>query len=498
MTRSRKSLQYIASISASLTFFMAGSFTCWTSPAIPKLMAENPDFTPDKISWIVACLSVGSILAPLPVGHLMNKLGRKPLLIFTAIPFLVGWGLIFTGSLIGLCFSRAIGGLGIGIAITVCPVYIVEISEDDIRGILGTMMQLLQNLGTLFAFCLGPYVSYQYLALSSSVVPVVFIVVMLWVPETPYFLMMKDRKAKAEKSLMRLRGGNEIRAVQSELDKIERYVHIAVTYKTSIIDLFFTRGNKKAMFIIAFLVILQQFSGVMAILSYAEEIFAKTGSSLDPSVQAMVLGGVQLLASVFSSMLVDRLGRKPLLLMSTAGVAASLSIEGLYFYIIINNMAKKSSTEWIPLSALIVFFIMYCIGLGSLPITMTGELFSTKVKGMASSIASMFTAVGFFIVTKLYQVMTSSWGIYFSFWVFSLCCVFGTVFIFFMVPETKGKSLPQIHKELIGGGSLDLNNFRRDFLPREATEDVEEGGSIEMSLNSSLSSWEQFESSRRE
>ncbi|KDR19246.1 Sugar transporter ERD6-like 6 [Zootermopsis nevadensis] len=450
----RRALQYAAAFTAALTFLMAGTFASWTSPTLPKLeeVHSHIPITRDQGSWIVSLLGVGGILAPLPAGYLVNKYGRRPLLIFSALPFLLAWLLIiFARSAVDLMVSRTVCGLGAGIAFAVCPIYLGEIAEDSVRGILGTLMQLMMNLGSMFEYSLGPYVSYTTLGVLSSVFPVVFLVLMFFMPESPYFLLMQDRRDEAEIALMRLRGQTDRQHIQEELARIQNVLAEQMKEESRPRDLIATRGTRRALVIMIGLILIQQFGGIMAILSNAQDVFEITpGSSLSSSECAIVVGGIQTLASISTSSLVDRLGRRPLLLTSTFGCAASLVVMGAYQYIHLKTDMDTAAYDWLPLLCLVVFLVTYSLGIGPLPIAMMGEMFPSNVKGVALSIGAMLLSFCFVLVTKLYQVAVDGLGAYFTFWFFAGVSTVGIFFVFFLVPETKGKSLGNIVLELNG------------------------------------------------
>jgi MFS family permease len=189
----------------------------------------------------------------------------------------------------------------------------------------------------------------------------------------------------------------------------------------------------------------------MAILSNAQDVFDLTpGNSLTSSESAIVVGGIQILASIGTSSLVDRLGRRPLLLASTCGCAASLAVMGAYQYMHLRTDADTAAYDWLPLACVVVFLVTYCLGVGPLPIVMMGEMFPSNIKGLALSVGSMLLSLCFVIVTKLYQVAVDGIGAHITFWFFAGVSATGIVFVFFLVPETKGKSLENIVLELNG------------------------------------------------
>lgn len=451
---SRRRLQYVAGITASLTFLIVGTFSSWPSPNLPKLEAPGSPIpiTRDQGSWIVSLVGVGGMLATVPAGYLVNKLGRKPLLLFTAFPFLASWFLIiFARSFVELLISRLITGLSVGIVFGVCPIYLGEIAENEVRGLLGTLMQLLLNLGSLFGYAVAPYVSYTVNGAVSTVFPLLFLVLMFFMPESPYFLIMKGRTDDAEIALMRLRGYNSRQSVQEELQRIKSATEDQMKQRGRPRDLIATRGTRRALAVMFGLIFFQQFSGVMAILSNAQEIFDITpGSSLTSSQSAIVVGVIQIVASLATSSVVDRLGRRPLLLASSLGCSVSLAVMGAYQYVHLKTSLDTASFDWLPLTCLVVFLVTYCLGLGPLPISMLGEIFPSNVKGLAISIGVVVVNLSFVVVTKTYQIAVDSVGPHSTFWFFAIISALGVIFTYFVVPETKGKSLENIIAELNG------------------------------------------------
>jgi SP family facilitated glucose transporter-like MFS transporter 8 len=199
------------------------------------------------------------------------------------------------------------------------------------------------------------------------------------------------------------------------------------------------------------LIFIQQFGGIMAILSNAQDVFdIAQDSTLSSSESAIVVGAIQVLASVGTSSLVDRLGRRPLLLASTCGCAVSLVIMGAYQYVHLRTDVDTAAYDWLPLACVIVFLVTYCLGVGPLPIAMMGEMFPSNIRGLALSVGSMLLSMCFLIVTKLYQVAADALGVFITSWFFAAVSAAGVAFVFLLVPETKGKSLQNIVSELNG------------------------------------------------
>ena len=285
-------------------------------------------------------------------------------------------------------------------------------------------------------------------------------------PDTPHFHLSKRNRQEAVKSLKYLRG-KESETVDDELEEIRASLVNSLDHKSNIFDVFrgkanlmgkndlivklhilFIEQHLSAMTILLGLTSFQNFSGIDAVLFYSETILNKAGSSLDPSVATILNGVVMLIASVVSSIFVDRSGRKGLLLVSAAGMAISLSTMGLYFYLDTRDMT--SELGWLPIASLITFITFYCVGFGPLPFTLLGEIFAPEIKSMAISIAVSACWISDFAVTKLFLPLESVVGNYGSFWIFAGFCVMAFIFTYMVVFETKGLTLLEIQDRLNG------------------------------------------------
>lgn len=237
--------------------------------------------------------------------------------------------------------------------------------------------------------------------------------------------------------------------LQEELAEIQMALLQQTKEKGRPRDLIATRGTRRALIVAVGLIIIQQFGGIMAILSNAQDVFEITpGNTISSSESVIVVGGIQVLVSISTMFLVDRLGRRLLLLVSTSGCAISLAVMGAYQYVHLRTDVETGAYDWLPLACVVVFLVTYYSGVGPLPIAMMGEMFPSNVKGLALSIGSVLLSLCFVIVTKLYQVAVDGLGPYATFWFFAGVSATGLGFVFLLVPETKGKSLENIVMEL--------------------------------------------------
>ncbi|CAG7718364.1 unnamed protein product [Allacma fusca] len=194
------------------------------------------------------------------------------------------------------------------------------------------------------------------------------------------------------------------------------------------------------------LMLLQQVGGINAVIFYAVDIFKDANTGLDENVSAIVIAAVQVVFVLVSTLLVERLGRKILLVVSELGMAVSLLALGIYFYIKEHEPEKAATLGWLPLTSLVLYIITYNLAMGPLPWTMMGELLPPHVKSITSSIATAFCWGLGFLIAKFFKDMLAVLTSYGCYWLFSACSFAGFIYCLLVVPETKGKSLEEIQR----------------------------------------------------
>lgn len=449
--QAKKFPQYLAGIAATLGALAAGMVLGWTSPAGENGVNLIHDYkipmTSAEFSWIGSLTTLGAGAICIPIGMLADLIGRKTVMLIMVVPFTVGWLLIiFSNSLLMFYFGRFITGLSSGAFCVAAPLYTSEIAESEIRGTLGSYFQLMLTIGILASYVLGALIeNMRTLSIISAIMPLIFFAAFFFMPETPVYYLKKDNEDAARKSLVRFRGNQynieaELRELREGLEETRRNgASFAVSIKSP--------AAKKG-FIIAYgLMLFQQMSGVNSIIFYSSDIFTKAGTSLKPNIASIIVGAVQVVSVFFATLVVDKLGRRILLLASVAVMFLMTLILGVYFY------CKEYTTafngiEWFAIIPLCVFLILFSFGFGPIPWMMMPEIFAPEVKGVAGSSACLFNWLMAFVVTKFYSDMTAAVHSYGTFWIFTLFSAVGILFVYFLVPETKGKTLDQIIREL--------------------------------------------------
>jgi sugar porter (SP) family MFS transporter len=379
-------------------------------------------------------------------GFLVEALGRKWAMIVLAPPMIAGWLVIaFAPSPAVVLVGRFITGLCGGCFTMVCPVYISELAENKLRGLLSNVVALFIVSGILWTYVIGALVNWKILSMINAALPIVFGVGMFFQPESPRYLLAKGKDKEARQALKRLRGADTEEQIEPEIKIIEASIEEANSQSASFKDLM-TGQILKPTGVSFMLMFLQQFGGINAVLFYCVAIFQAAGTGMSENLSAIIVAVVQVVFAFVSLILVERLGRKLLLLISELGMALCLIVLGVFFYIKEHEPVKADSLGWLPLVSLIIYMVAYNVGAGPLPWTMMGELMPPHVKGMMSSAASAFCWGLAFLITKFFNNMLIALTSYGCYWLFSGFCVFGFAFCFFLVPETKGKSLDEIQK----------------------------------------------------
>jgi len=426
----------------------------WLAPV--QTLLESPyspigqTLTKEESSWLSGAMCIGGAIGTLILGSAADRWGRKIAGALIAIPLLISWGgILLASSFRQLVTARLIAGLGCGGILALNPLYVSEISEPLLRGALSAYMVLFINIGILFEYSAGAILTWSQLNAVCLVIPMVFLCVIAFVPESPAWFVSKGRIPEARKSMLWLRANDEATS-DAEIDRMaSNQVKVKVGFRG-----LWEPGCQKALLLSCTLLAVQQFSGVFAILTYTVELFAESGSQLSPYLCTIIVGSLQLFGSYLACSLIDRLGRKVLLIASLSIMGSCLCGLATIFYI---KSTGKDTAEigWLPVTCLSVYIVCFALGIGPVPYVIIAEIFPIEVRSLASSINILWLFILAFAITKLYVPLASLLGIYGTYWLFSLCCALGVVFTFFFIPETKGRRVEDIIKDLRNDSKLE-------------------------------------------
>lgn len=417
----------------------------WTSPAIPKLLSgEMPyEVSQTQIAKIVMISQFGYLIGCPVAAFLLDKIGRKKSILLLAFPQIIAWLLIANSNKVDtLYIARFTSGISEGGSITTVPIYICEVSEPKVRGTLGSGYAMGMIFGSLLINCYASYMPLTTSAYCSIFVPVLLLVTFVWMPESPYFFIIKNRKDDALRSLKRL-NNNTIK--EDDLLKLITSIQNNASVCQKLKDLFSTRTYLKVLGILIGLRTIQQFSGGASITFYNQLIFQEAEGSIPYTVSAIIHHACLVIVCLMATSVVDKFGRKPLLYISLCGCGICLFIEGLYFYFK-NHNYNLSNYKWVPVTVMILYTVARAMGLIQIPTLLSSELFSTNIRAVAMAVMNIYLAITIGMSALTFNWLFIAFGMHMVFFVFSLCCVFGVVFVAIYIPETKNKTLEEIQQ----------------------------------------------------
>ena len=429
-------LQWLVSLIASLPFCSVGMQSAWFSPAL-----ENEEFkrlfnlTKEETSWVVSMPNIGSIFGSFLGGFLVDAIGRKWCIFATNLPGIVGWGLVYFGTTVPTLYAASfISGVAIGMSLNCVPIYIGEIASTELRGALGTLSNLMINVGVVYEYVCGPFVSVPFLAASSCVVPIVGAVGIIFVPETPEYLLAKDREKEAIASLERLRGQNP---VETEMAYIKKDLKAKESAGSSVGAL---RKAGKAILIVSFLGFMQQVSGNAVLVSYFNEIYGVTTPPMSPIYANVIVSVLTVVTGLLSTWTVEKAGRR-LLSHVSCGIQTVTYVALGLFYLYKDDENVKSMT-WLPLVLISVILSAYNLGQGPLVFVLIGEILPKEMRATGATLSGLGVSLGAFVATYLYPLIEP----HITFLSFGFLVFLTAVFYYVLVPETKGKEREEIRR----------------------------------------------------
>ncbi|XP_053697380.1 facilitated trehalose transporter Tret1-like [Sabethes cyaneus] len=445
--------QFLAALAVNIITLGHGAALGWVSPFLPYLQSNGTHLTTgpvtiEQASWIGSTICFGGLIGAPTFGLLADRLGKRLGLQLLAVPHLAFWLCILLGTNVyHLYLGRILAGCAGGGILRAIPLYIADIADCKLRGMLGSMLVITLNVGILTGFILGNFLEYFTVPVVMLAIPVIFVLATCFLPETPYCLLLQNRTEKAERSLMFYRGitGYFQKSPEfcRELDQLKKVVKVEEeSHEQNMLRWkdFCTKPAQKGLCIGIFLMLLNQFSGALAIITYSATIFQESGSDLTPNVSSIIVALIQLIGTGVSFALVDNIGRKVLMLISTIGTAAGLFSMGLFSYLQENGF-DLSQLQSLPIISLSFTILLSSIGILPLPFVILAEVLPQKIRNVGSTISITMVASCAFMVLKLFPIMMDQIKLFGTMWVLSSICFLAIFFILFVIPETKGKNL---------------------------------------------------------
>jgi SP family arabinose:H+ symporter-like MFS transporter len=425
MTNQGTNMKFVYFISAIAAFggLLFGYDTAVIAGAIGFIETKF-QLSPAMTGWAASSAIWGCVIGAMGAGYMSDKFGRKKILIITAILFAISAiGAAIPTTLNQFVIARIIGGIGVGAASMLSPLYISEIAPADKRGMLVTLYQLAIVLGINIIYFVNLLIAgsgteqwnidmgWRYM-LGSGIIPsALFLVALFLVPESPRWLASKNREGEALKILEKVNGKVAAGLVMAD---IKNTLH---EEKGTIGELF-APGLRTAMIIGVFLALFSQITGINAIIYYAPEIFKSVGFGTDSALlQTVIIGVTNTLFTFVAIKYIDKLGRRKLLLIGVTGMIICLFGVGTVFHF-------QLSSGPLLLIFILGFIASFGCSLGPIPWVIMSEIFPTKTRGIAMSIATLTLWIGVVLITQLTPVLLSEAGGAVTFWIFGANSIF--------------------------------------------------------------------------
>ncbi|PIN16507.1 putative transporter (major facilitator superfamily) [Handroanthus impetiginosus] len=395
--------------------------------------------------WVVSTLLAGATVGSFTGGSLADKFGRTKTFILDAIPLAIGAFLCATAqSVEAMIIGRLLAGIGIGISSAIVPLYISEISPTEIRGTLGSVNQLFICIGILAALVAGLPLAGNPLwwrtMFGIAVIPSVLLALgMAFSPESPRWLYQQGKTSDAEVSVRRLFGKERVAEVMSDLDAASRGSYEP---EAGWFDLFSSR-YWKIVSVGAALFLFQQLAGINAVVYYSTSVFRSAGITSDVAASALV-GAANVFGTTVASSLMDKQGRKSLLLTSFAGMAASMLLLSLSFTWKV--LAPYSGT--LAVVGTVLYVLSFSLGAGPVPALLLPEIFASRIRAKAVALSLGMHWISNFVIGLYFLSVVTKFGISTVYLGFASVCLLAVMYIAGNVVETKGRSLEEIERAL--------------------------------------------------
>ncbi|MCC6488980.1 MAG: sugar porter family MFS transporter [Candidatus Hydrogenedentes bacterium] len=452
-TRGNGAYVLFVSLVATLGGLLFGYDTAVISGAI-GYMEIFFHLTPAMVGWAASSALIGCILGAACAGTLSDRIGRKKVLLIAAVFFFISAvGSAIPRNLTEFVLYRILGGLAVGAASMMSPLYIAEISPARFRGRMVSLNQLAIVSGMLVVYFVNYFIErygatlgedwnllhgWRWMFGSEALPAFLLFVLMFCVPESPRWLVKNQCEEKARAILCRVSGlanaDAELAAIRENLER----------ESASILQLF-QPGYRILLMIGVMLAVLQQVTGINAILYYAPEIFKDLGFAMDAALlQTVAIGAVNVLFTFVAIWSIDRFGRKPLMICGATGMGVSLLVLGFAF-------CFQRSGAWVLLFIL-GYIACFAMSLGPVVWVILSEIFPMRIRGRAMAISTVILWVSCYLVSQTFPMMNDHPTLVrlfhhaFPFWVYSVFCVITILVTIFFVPETKGRSLEEIER----------------------------------------------------
>ncbi|KAK1584613.1 hypothetical protein Q3G72_034484 [Acer saccharum] len=424
--------------------YVYGHAVGYSSPAQAGIM-DDLGITSKQYSVFSSILTVGAMLGAVMSGRVADFVGRRAAMGISQLFCIFGWlSIMLAESSLWLDIGRFVLGCGIGLVSYAVPIYVAEITPRNVRGTFTALNPLLMGFGQSFAFLFGPLINWRILALIGIIPGVIQLPCLFFIPESPRWLAKVGKMKEFETSLQSIRG--EDFDISQEAAEIEDYTNYLKEISGDGILSLFQRQYARSLIVGVGLIVFQRFGGVYGFLFYASTIFESAGFS--SSIGTIIAGVVQIITTTLGLILIDRSGRRPMLLVSTVGACVGCVITAMAFIFKDLNFGTEV-TGILVLIGVVGYLGFLQLGLGGVPWIIMSEIFPINIKGPAGSLVILVSWTGSWIVSYTFDYLFE-WSSAGTFFIYGVICGLGVLFIAKLVPETKGRALEEIQASMMG------------------------------------------------
>ncbi|XP_058790660.1 facilitated trehalose transporter Tret1-like isoform X2 [Phymastichus coffea] len=458
---------------------------------IPELYKENAEIvvTIGELTWIGSINYIAVTIGAIFSGFIAEWLGRRTTIMILTLSYTVAWTILYYTKEIKMLFvALTMSGLTGGFAESPLQTYAAEISEPSLRGGLSTTVSMTLTIGVFLQFLIGSYVYWRTLVLINLVFPAVCFLAMCFIPESPHWLASRSRFNECKRSLIWLRGWTDSTDVQREYESLFQLHHkTTITRQRSriqnikqMVRVYLQKKVYLPFMMVSFTFFVSCFNGSAPILTYAVLLFQKLDSPVNEYTATMILGLLKVIGGIITIVLIHYTGKRKLTFYSLIGAGLALGIVTIYCFLQNYHDIDVKQYSWIPTVMILVSVFSCTVGIKNIPWIMSGEVFPQNIRSIANGLVSSTFNIYSAMINKVFLYMVQSMTLAGTFLFFTLINFFGLIVLYFILPETEGRTLQEIEQHYAG-----VRNLKdRPIIIRNGTSKSDSYSTVPCSINS--------------